>query len=91
MSKVYGGKLLGSSLLLTLLWLLSLIGKNEAEAASAYYSPSELGATNYEQLNALFKDYLKVLEQVKTQPKHIRFEFFCFKLSPASHQTNTGN
>lgn len=73
----YGARFLGSvSVLTTILWFIFFITRNEASGASVYYSPKALGVSNYDQLNSLFKDYLKVLEKLKTgKPKHIRFGF----------------
>jgi len=65
-----GSAFLGSSVFVTLIWFLTLISGKEG--AAVYYSPSDLGAANYEQLNSLLRDYLKVLEKIKIQqPKPI--------------------
>jgi hypothetical protein len=43
----------------------------ESEAAPGFFPPSELGSSNFDQLATLLREYVKLMEKVQTQPKHI--------------------
>ena len=59
-----------SSILLVSIFLYLGFIPNETE--SIYYSSADLAANNYEQLNALVKDYIKLIEKVKAQQTHLK-------------------